>query len=123
MVNDLALIDRAVPSDRLDRPVRFRISNDRYNMRTDPEILELNENEVLFTPIQGQHISATFVAGDTGTAVAESEDDTGRTWWLVIMNQMPDSQYPTIFYEGNNSTDFYRPVGWISSRFVEIMEE
>lgn len=123
VVNDLAIIGIDLLTDRLDKPVRFQVINTKYNMRTQPEIRELRENEGPFTPIDGQNISATFVAGNTGTAIAEKEDNTGRIWWLVIMDHMPDTQYPTIFYPGNNETESYKPVGWISSRFVEVLGE
>ncbi len=123
-VNDLALIvGTHIPSDQFNNPIKFRVKSDRYNMRIEPEIKEMEENNAPFDPIDGQNISASFTTGNTGTAIAEAEDDTGRIWWLVIMDQMPSNQFPNLFYEGNNDIYSYKPVGWISSRYVEKLEE
>ncbi|MEM9857312.1 MAG: hypothetical protein AAF843_08145 [Bacteroidota bacterium] len=123
-VNDLALIvGTNIPSDQFDKPINFKITNERYNMRLEPEIKELGENDVPFNPIDGQNISASFTSGNTGTAIAQKEDETGRIWWLVIMDQMPNSEFPKLFYEGNNDIYNYKPVGWISSRYVEKIKK
>lgn len=122
-VNDLALIvGTYIPSDQFENPIKFRVINDRYNMRIEPEIKNLKENSNDFDPIDGQNISASFTTGDTGTAIAKKVDETGRVWWLVIMDMMPNPQFPKLFYEGNNDIFSYKPVGWISSRYVEKIE-
>lgn len=122
-VNDLALIvGTYIPTDQFENPIKFRVINDRYNMRIEPEIKNLKENSNDFDPIEGQNISASFTTGDTGTAIAKKVDETGRVWWLVIMDTMPTPQFPKLFYEGNNDIFNYKPVGWISSRYVEKIE-
>lgn len=119
-VNDLALfVGTKIPSQTFDKPIKFEIKSERYNMRMWPEIGEIKENEAPFDPIDGQNISASFTIGDTGVAIAEKEDNNGRIWWLVIMDQMPSNEYPKLFYDGNNRIQKYKPVGWISSRYVE----
>lgn len=123
-VNDLALIvGTEIPSQTFDNPFKFEIKNEQYNMRIEPKIKELKENNNDFDPINEQNISASFTTGNTGTAIAQKEDDTGRVWWLVIMDQMPSNQFPMLFYEGNNDIYSYKPVGWISSRYVQKLEK
>ena len=122
-INDLALIvGTPIPSDQFENPIRFRVKNDRYNMRVEPEIRELEENNASFDPIDGQNISASFTTGDTGTAIAKKVDETGRIWWFVIMDNMPHAEFPKLFYGGNNDIFRYKPVGWISSRYVDTIE-
>jgi len=104
-------------------PVRFEIQNSPYNLRNSPEIITgLKEDYYDYTPINEQNITASYKAGDKGTAYAESTDSTGRIWWLVVMDVKPTSG-ESLYYEGNNEFENYKPIGWISSRYVMRIEE
>ena len=119
-VNDYAIITGTpIPTDFFE-PIKFSITNEFYNLRTDPEIQKMKNGTVPFDPIKEQNISAVYTAGDTGTAIAAKTDSTGRIWWFVIMDDKPISE--TIFYDGNNDFETYQPVGWLSSRFVKKVE-
>ena len=119
IVKSLAKIDETVFPKTQIEPIKFKIVNEKYNLRYSPEIVTgLKSGSFDFDPIENQNIVAVYGAGDTGKAIAESTDETGRVWWFVIMDNYPDKS-KSIFYKGNNKFEKYNPVGWISSRFVE----
>jgi hypothetical protein len=122
IVGSIAKIDEtSLPSDWIE-PIRFEIKNTPYNLRYSPEIITgLKNGEYDFSPINGQNITASYKAGDKGIAYAESTDSTGRVWWFVIMDSKPDSG-ESLYYDGNNKFDDYKPIGWISSRYVDIVD-
>ncbi|AFU70595.1 hypothetical protein P700755_004045 [Psychroflexus torquis ATCC 700755] len=90
---------------KLSSPKKFKVLNEAYSLRDSPQILDDN-------------ILATFTAGDLGYALAERTDNTGRVWWFVFMlnNQTNDRTFYDYAYE-----DSYFSVGWMSSRFVELL--
>ena len=119
IVKSLAKIDETVLPKTQIEPVKFKVLNEKYNLRFSPEIVTgLKSGSFDFDPIENQNIIAVYSTGDTGTAIAESIDETGRVWWFVIMDSYPDKS-KSVFYKGNNKFDSYNPVGWISNRFVE----
>ena len=100
-------------------PIKFVIKNTPYKLRFSPKIITgLKGNEMPYDPINGENIIAVYKSGDTGTAYAESKDNTGRIWWFVIMDKKPESS-ESLFREGKNNFKNYKPIGWLSSRFVE----
>jgi len=119
LVKSLAKVDETVLPRNQIEPIKFKVVNERYNLRLSPEIVTgLTSGSFDFDPIENQNIIAVYSSGDTGTAIAESTDETGRVWWFVIMDSYPDKS-KSVFYKGNNIFDNYNPVGWISSRYVE----
>lgn len=120
ITKDYALIDGSVKDYQPIAPVSVVVENKGYNMRDKPAIFNYTDNGVPFDPIEGQNIVAQFKKGDTGTALAEWADETGRVWWLVVMDRMPDKD-SSIFYSGNNDHEVYKPVGWMSSRFLKVL--
>lgn len=103
-------------------PFRFEIQKTPYNLRYSPEILKVRaQDSPFYDPIKGENIAAIFQAGNKGTAYAESIDSTGRLWWFVAMDEMPKSG-EVIYYDGNNDFENYQPIGWISSKYVEILK-
>ncbi|MDO5968457.1 hypothetical protein Q4Q35_01425 [Flavivirga aquimarina] len=122
IVNSVAKIDlTTIPTD-LIKPIKFEIRNTPYNLRYLPEIAAgPKDGEYDFNAIQGQNIAAIYKTGDTGTVYAESKDSTGRVWWFVVMDSKPDSG-ETLYYDGNNHIEDYKPIGWLSSRYVEIID-
>lgn len=113
--------ETSMPSVWID-PVRFEIQNTPYNLRFSPEIItDLQKDSFDFNPIDGQNIIASYKFGDKGVAYAEATDSTGRVWWFVVMDSIPD-EGESLFYDGNNEFEDYRPTGWISSRYLKIIE-
>ena len=90
---------------KLSNPRKFKVLNDPYTLRDSPEILDDN-------------ILAAFTTGDLGYTLAERTDNTGRVWWFVLMlnNQTNDRTFYDYAYD-----DSYYSVGWMSSRFVELL--
>lgn len=90
---------------KLSSPIKFKVLNDPYTLRDTPEILDDN-------------ILTKFTTGDLGFALAERTDNTGRVWWFVFMlnNQTNDRTFYDYAYDDN-----YYSVGWMSSRFVELL--
>lgn len=122
IINDIAKLRETEIPSQLIKPIRFEIVNTPYYLRYSPEILtDLDKAYLDFDPIEGQNIAAIYEAGDRGIAYAESTDSTGRIWWLVIMDQLPDND-KYLYYEGNNDYEYYRPVGWISSKYLKIVK-
>ncbi len=119
ITNDYAYPFYKFEDINLIEPVQFEVQRDPYNLRLNPEIQQnLDPNDYPFDLIQNQNIAAIFTTGDTGTALAEKTDETGRIWWLVVMDNAP--KYPnTIFYRGNNDYELYKPIGWMSSRYLK----
>ncbi|WP_424964061.1 hypothetical protein [Ekhidna sp.] len=81
----------------------FTVSNDNYNMRYSPRIV----NEPCEEYPDGTNYCGnqylTLNKGTKGTAISKSTDETGRIWWLA-----------KIPLKSNNIR-----VGWLSSRYVE----
>lgn len=86
---------------------KFKVLNDPYKLRSSPEILEDN-------------LLTTYRTGDLGYTLAKTVDDTGRTWWFVFMlnNQTNSNTFYDYAYD-----DPYYSVGWMSSRFVELISK
>lgn len=102
-------------------PIRFEIINNKYNLRYAPEIeTGIHKDDTPFDVIDGQNISAVYAKGDRGTALASQIDSTGRVWWLVVMDNAPMGE--SLFYKGNDEYANYRPVSWMSSRYVRRIE-
>ncbi len=98
------IIGTTIPEE-LGNPVKFKVLNDPYTLRSSPEIKEDN-------------ILTAYKTGDFGYALAERVDETGRVWWFVFMlnNRFPsDKTFYDYAYE-----DHYYSIGWMSSRYVEI---
>ncbi len=117
-VANMVVIDSAL--NYMD-PIRFEIINNKYNLRYTPEIeTGIHKDDTPFDAINGQNISAVYAKGVKGTALASTVDSTGRVWWLVIMDNAPVGE--TLFYQGNDEYPNYRPVSWMSSRYVKVLD-
>ena len=108
------------PSHYFDKPIKFEILNDKYNIRFSPFI----DGSTEFAHC-GQFWDGNSVGkikfGSIGYALAEKTDSTGRIWWFVAMD--PNSViYESIYYDDKISPNSYK-LGWISSRFVKKIEE
>jgi len=86
--------DTKIPSSFFDKPISFVVENEKYYLRSQPEIF----NTDFGCGIKG-NIHYTYTKGDKGKAFSSETDETGRIWWYVIM----ENGY----------------AGWMSSRFVK----
>lgn len=93
----------------------FRVTNESYHLRGTPEILNGEPEDYFF---EKGNILATYNAGDTGVALTQKEDETGRIWWFVLMNPKQRYEYHIDEHFSKNNSWF----GWMSSRFVEVIE-
>lgn len=115
---DLAKLEIMADDASYVKPIKFEVVRDQYNLRFNPKIVpNLNSANYDFDLIQNQNISAIYSKGATGTAIAENIDETGRIWWLVIMND--NYLIQSIFYEGNNECYSYQLIGWMSSKYLK----
>lgn len=123
IVKSIAKINETEIPDNWIDTFRIKITKSPYNLRYSPEIKTGIANSFgYFEPIKQENIAATYQAGDKGTVYAQAIDDTGRIWWFVLMDAMPRSG-ENLFYEGNNLFVNYQPIGWISSKYVEKLNQ
>ena len=97
--------------------IPFIVKNDKYRLRSEPKI----DNVEIKPPYKLGNLIAEFAEGDTGYALAEKKDETGRIWWFVIMDNNIKKDWNVYLhtdheYENQRNMKVF---GWISSRFVE----
>ena len=107
-------LDTEIP-EVFDIKIPFKVINDKYRLRTKPEI-DNGDDENDFGNIIGE-----FAPNDSGVALAKSKDETGRIWWFVMMNNniSKDNSY---FHVDNDNSGYHRKkkvYGWISSRYLK----
>jgi hypothetical protein len=107
-------LDTEIP-EVFDIKIPFKVINDKYRLRTKPEI-DNGDNDNDLGNIIGE-----FATNDHGIALAESKDQTGRIWWFVMMNNniSKDKSY---LHVDNDNSGFHRKkkvFGWISSRYLK----
>lgn len=80
------------------------VNQTTYHLRASPEI---NTTDWILPhgDEPGNRI-CSYTTGNTGTALAQATDETGRIWWYVVMD--PTSEH------------LYHRTGWMSSRFLEV---
>jgi len=113
-------LDCELPKDFYESPIKFLVKNDNYNIRLNPFIDDIsNTHGYDGEPITG-NIIGKLKKESIGFALGEKQDSTGRVWWFVAI---PDNYeiLNTLFYDRENETSY--KLGWISSRFVERIEE
>ncbi len=121
IIDDLAKVHGTYFNFSSFEPIRFEVEREIYHLRFSPKIeIELNPDDYPYELIQNQNIIAVYEKGSTGTAIGKKSDQTGRIWWLVIMDNIPSTE-ATLFYSGNNKNNDYRCVGWMSSRFLKVI--
>lgn len=100
-------------------PVGFETINPEYKLRISP-IIDDGPSKLEDNNFPG-NLQGVYPEGSEGIAIAESQDNTGRTWWFVLMknNLKPLS---SIMNNGANNSNNYYTMGWISSRFVKKIE-
>jgi hypothetical protein len=121
-INKMQYINNSVekyPSRYFERPIKFEVLNNKYNIRFSPVIDNTTEVGYCGMEITGNSLGK-LKSGSVGYALAESVDSTGRVWWFVAID--PTSEiYESIYYNDTIIPNTYK-LGWISSRFVKMIE-
>jgi hypothetical protein len=108
------------PNHYFDKPIKFEVLNNRYNIRFSPVIDDTTEVGYCGMDINGNSLGK-LKSGSIGYALAENVDSTGRIWWFVAIEPVSEI-YESIYYDETRSPDTYK-LGWISSRFVKEINE
>jgi hypothetical protein len=108
------------PSTYFEKLIKFEVLNDNYNIRFAPVIDDTTEVWYCGEPQNGNSMGK-IKSGSIGYALAEKVDSSGRVWWFVALE--PDSEIiDSLYYDNDIRSDSYR-LGWISSRFVKMIDE
>lgn len=107
-------------ADRTQRmtPIVFETINPEYKLRATPEIL--TEYDLGIETIDGGNTVAIYPEGSIGKAVGKSTDETGRVWWLVIMQNNINPLNTLMYYQ--NDPKGSQSIGWMSSNFVKELK-
>lgn len=112
------VINTEQPLARFEKPVRFKTLNEGYTLRSTTKID--NKPGSINGDDRKGNIVSVYPQNSYGTAWAEKQDSTGRTWWFVEMDPVK-SLKDNIIYTLDGGVS--RHVGWISSRYVEKIEQ
>ena len=108
------------PDNYFEKPVKFEVLNDKYNIRFSPVIDDTTKVGYCGELKYGNSLGR-IKSGSIGYALAEKTDSTGRVWWFVALH--PNSKiYESIYYDDDIRPNSYK-LGWISSRFVKEIKE
>ncbi len=114
--------------NRFQTPKDIEINVTPYMLRYSPHIdndtffYGSNENEKPDWLIIGNQLGK-LKKGDRGKAIAYEKDETGREWWLVILNKEvrpTDNYFDYIITPENENLQFS---GWVSKKNVIVLEE
>ena len=123
LINQMQYLNNSIeeyPSSYLEKPIKFEVLNDKYNIRFSPVIDDTTEIWYCGEPKNGNFLGE-IKSGAIGYALAKKVDLTGRIWWFVALH--PNSEiYESIYYDDDIRPNSYK-LGWISSRFVKEIKE
>lgn len=105
------------PENYFEKPIQFETINSRYTLRFSPEI---NDSTAYTSYIVGNG-SAIYPQGSIGVALAEKIDESGRIWWFVYMKNNLKPIENNLHHGANNDQSYFS-YGWLSSRYVAIIE-
>jgi hypothetical protein len=123
LVSQMQYINNSVeryPNHYFDKPIKFKVLNDKYNIRFSPVIDDITEIYYCGELRNGNFLGK-IKSGSIGYALAEKIDSTGRIWWFVALNSDTEI-YESIYYDETVNSNTYK-LGWISSRFVKEINE
>jgi hypothetical protein len=112
------VMDTEKPMNRFKNPVRFKTLNEGYTLRSTT-IIDNKPGSINGDDRKGNIVSV-YPQFSYGTAWAEKQDSTGRIWWFVEMDPVNNLKDNIIYTSDWKKT---KHVGWISSRYVEEIEE
>jgi uncharacterized protein YneR len=100
------------PNSYFEKPIKFEVLNDKYNIRFSPVIDDTTQVWYCGEPQNGNSLGKIKL-GSIGYALAEKVDSTGRIWWFVALH--PNSGiYEPIYYDDEIRPNSYK-LGWIVS--------
>ena len=89
---------------------KIEVLNSPYYLRATPEII----NDEFHYHYEKGNIIAEFSKGDTGYALDQRTDNTGRVWYFVIMNPPQGNGFHNYDIDRHEKW-----LGWMSSRFLD----
>jgi hypothetical protein len=103
-------------------PFQIEVQYEGYNLRSGPEVINQEVN-LEQTEVPGYRTSGNIIAklkkGSSGWVIASEIDDTGRLWYLVVMDSGLDfEEFMGIVDDYDNQT--FNAIGWLSSRFIKV---
>lgn len=104
-------IESPKPKSLFTKKIKFEVKNNNYFLRVTPEIDSIN----YFFPGDGPptNVYHSYKKNDTGIALGQKTDSTGRVWWYVLMDE---TKYLKDYDNDNILPQYY---GWMSSRFLK----
>lgn len=90
---------------------RFEVINELYNVRSTPFIGDNKSDNVV----------AVVNSGTQGFAISTKIDETGREWFFVLIKS-DENIVESKIYGGINNEDDFSILGWLSSRFVKVID-
>lgn len=110
------------PDTVLEKPFRFEVLNDKYNIRFAPAVDDTSEQIWTSDTKDGVHgnVIGRLSKGARGTVLNKKTDASGREWWFV---EVDEEFYPAgnVFLKEEQSDFPTKVIGWISSRFAKII--
>ena len=108
------------PSKYFDKYIKFKVLKNNTIIRFSPLINDTTEFGYCGNFQNGNSLGK-IKSGSIGYALAEQVDATGRVWWFVAIS--PNAEiYNSMYYSEKTKPNTYK-MGWISSRFVKIIDE
>ncbi|OFY08316.1 MAG: hypothetical protein A2W99_07000 [Bacteroidetes bacterium GWF2_33_16] len=108
------------PETYFEKPIAFKTVREKYNLRFSPVIDDTSE---VARPYEDYgNTVRTYPANSIGYAIAEKKDETGRIWWFVRMDNKTAIGLEYTRKVGDNSEEPTFSLGWMSNRFVEIID-
>jgi hypothetical protein len=106
------------PDTLLEKPTRFVVLNNNYNIRFAP-IIDDTSGQIWDDERNRQfhgNIIGKLSKGAKGHALGKKTDSSGREWWYVEI----DEEYFPVGFAFTKENEKYptKVIGWISSRFV-----
>lgn len=101
----------------ISESTRFKTINNNYTLRGSPEINDTFPEEAPSRP--AGNILCKIKKGTQGVKLAEKSDDTGRVWWFAALEI--DGMKDSYFHNGDNEGESSHVLGWLSSRYIEII--
>ena len=104
-----------VPSE-LTFQKKFVTTQRIYNLRYSPEVN--NEFEEYPARTWEGNITAKYVKGSTGIALAQKTDSTGKIWYYSAMSNNKEPTFKQFEIYGDDLKGYF--LGWISSKYVNV---
>ena len=109
------------PDNLLEKPFRFKVLIEGYKIRIAP-IIDDTSYQIWTEDSTKDALLGTTIGrltkGATGTAIAKKQDNTGRVWLFVQIDELYLPKNNIFYLENKFPTKL---LGWISSRFIKTL--